>query len=57
MEVASERVDVVAVTYRTRQVGEQKDATKFEVLNRLVRGLIKTGNENSGFGAAPVERV
>jgi hypothetical protein len=57
MEVASERVDVIAVSYRTRQVGEKKEATKFEVLNRLVRGLYRTDAGSGGFGAAPVERV
>ena len=57
MEVASERVDVVAVTYRTRQIGEKKEATKFEVLNRLVKGLIKTDAGSGGLGIARVERV
>ncbi|MDR3124048.1 MAG: hypothetical protein LBU16_09775 [Treponema sp.] len=56
MEVASERVDVIAVTYRVRQAGEKKEATKFEALNRLVRGLCRT-ESRSGVGAARVERV
>jgi hypothetical protein len=56
MEIASEKVDVIAVSYRTRQTGEKKEATKFEALNRLVRGLYRTEG-GGGFGAARVERV
>jgi hypothetical protein len=56
MEVASERVDVVAVAYRARQVGEKKEATKFEVLNRILRGLYRI-DAGGGLGIARVERV
>ena len=56
VEVVSERVDAVSVSYRTRQTGEKKEATKFEALNRLVRGLYRKEGGGS-FGAAPVERV
>jgi hypothetical protein len=55
--VTSERVDVISVSYATPQTGANKEATKFEVLNRLVKGLIKTGNGSGGFGSAPVLRT
>ncbi|MDR1250138.1 MAG: hypothetical protein LBK63_12665, partial [Treponema sp.] len=56
LEVASERVDVISRSFRVRQAGEKKEATKFEALNRLVRGLCRREG-GGGFGAAPVERV
>jgi hypothetical protein len=56
LEVASERVDVISRSFRVRQAGEKKEATKFEALNRLVRGLCRR-DSGGGFGAVPVERV
>jgi hypothetical protein len=56
-EIASEKVDTIAVSYRTRQVGEKKEATKFEALNRILRGLYRIDSSGGGFGAARVERV
>jgi hypothetical protein len=55
--VTSERVDVISVSYAAPQAGANREATKFEVLNRLVKGLIKTGNGSGGFGSAPVLRT
>jgi hypothetical protein len=55
VEIASEKVDVIAVSYRTGQAGEKKEITKFEVLNCLVRGLYRI--KNGGFRTVPVERV
>jgi hypothetical protein len=57
MEKVSEKVDVITVSYRTRQAGEKKEATKFEVLNRLARGLYREDTGSGGFGTARVERV
>jgi hypothetical protein len=57
VEIASERVDVISVAYRTRQTGEKKEATPFEVLNRLLRGLYREDTGSGGFGVATVERV
>jgi hypothetical protein len=56
-EVISEKVDTIAVAYATRQPGGKKEATPFEALNRILRGLYRTETGSSGFGAAPVERV
>jgi hypothetical protein len=56
LEIASERVDIISRSFRVRQPGEKKEATKFEVLNRILRGLCRTAG-GGGFGAAPVVRV
>jgi hypothetical protein len=57
MEVASERVDTIAVSYRTRQVGEKKEATNFAVLHKLFTGFKNTDFGSVGLGIARVERV
>jgi hypothetical protein len=57
MEVTSEKVDILATSYRVRQEGEKKEATKFEALNRILRGLFKADTGSGGFGSAPVVRV
>jgi hypothetical protein len=54
--IASEKVDVISVSYQAPQSGE-KTATKFEVINRLLKGFVKTDRGSGGFGAARVERV
>jgi hypothetical protein len=56
VKIASEKVDVISVSYQTPQAGE-KTATKFEVINKLLKGFMKTDNGSGGFGAARVERV
>jgi hypothetical protein len=57
VEIASERVDVISVAYRTRQTGEKKEVTHFEVLNRLLRGLYRVDTGSGGFGAARILRT
>jgi hypothetical protein len=57
METVAEKIDVIAITYRTRQAGEKKEATKFEALNRILRGLYKADTGSGGLGIARVERV
>jgi hypothetical protein len=57
VEIAGEKVDVISVSYRTRQAGEKKEATKFEVINKLLKGFMKTGFGGGGLGIARVERV
>jgi hypothetical protein len=56
VKIASEKVDTIAISYQTPQLGEKKAATKFEALNKILRGLYKTEN-GGGFGVARVERV
>jgi hypothetical protein len=56
VRIASEKVDVISVSYQTPQAGE-KATTKFEVINKLLKGFMKTDTGSGGFGAAPVERV
>jgi hypothetical protein len=56
VKIASEKVDVISVSYQTLQAGE-KAVTKFEVINKLLKGFMKTDTGSDRFGAAPVERV
>jgi hypothetical protein len=56
-ETVAEKIDVIAITYKQSSSFDTKAATKFEVINGLLKGLTKTGNGNSGFGAAKVLRV
>jgi hypothetical protein len=57
VKIASERVDVIAVAYQTPRPGDKKAPTKFEVLNRILRGLFREDSGSGGFGAARVKRV
>jgi hypothetical protein len=56
-ETVAEKIDVIAITYKQSSSSDAKVATKFEAINGLLRGFIKTGNRSGGFGAAKVERV
>jgi hypothetical protein len=57
MKIASERVDVIARSFQPRQPGDKKEPTKFEALNRLVRGLFRADTGSGGFSAAKVVRL
>jgi hypothetical protein len=57
VRIASERVDVISVSYQTPQPGGKKEVTPFEVLNRLLKGLYQTDIGSGGFGSAPVLRT
>jgi hypothetical protein len=56
VRIASERVDVISISYQTPQPGE-KTATKFEVVNKLLKGLVRSNSGSGGFGSAPVLRT
>jgi hypothetical protein len=56
-EMVTEKIDVIAVTYKQSSGSDTKVATKFEVINRLLKGFIKTNIGSGGFGVARVERV
>jgi hypothetical protein len=55
VKVTSERVDVIQVHY-AHPVGMEKTATKFEVLNRILRGLYRVDNSGGSISAAKVLR-
>jgi hypothetical protein len=56
--VTSERVDTLAVTYTTARESGMAAATRFSVLNGLLRGLYRTGSSGgSSVGSVRVERV
>jgi hypothetical protein len=56
-ETIAEKIDTIAVTYKQSSSSDTKAATKYEVLNKILKGLIKTGNGNSGFGISKVLRT
>jgi hypothetical protein len=56
--VTSEKVDTLAITYATAKESGAAAATKFSVLNGILRGLyLMNGSGGSSVGAARVERV
>jgi hypothetical protein len=57
MKIASERVDVIQVSYQAKQPGDKKEPTKFEALNRILRGFFRADTGSGGFSAAKVVRV
>jgi hypothetical protein len=56
-QIASEKVDVVAVSYFQQGETSGKTATKFDVLNKLLRGLYKENTGTGGVGSARVLRT
>ncbi|MDR1901357.1 MAG: hypothetical protein LBQ88_03605 [Treponema sp.] len=56
-QIASEKVDVVAVSYFQQSETSGKTATKFDVLNKLLRGLYKENTGGGGVGSAKVLRT
>jgi hypothetical protein len=58
-EVSSEQVDVIKVSYREPGTGGQKAASRFDVLNKLLRGMYKadTASGSGGVTNARVRRV
>jgi hypothetical protein len=57
MKIASERVDVISVSYQAPRTGDTKAPTKFEALNRILRGLFLEDTGSGGLGISRVERV
>jgi len=58
-EVASERVDVVSVSYFNPKDISKDTVTRFEILDKILRGLFRTEEKSSGssVGSAQVERA
>jgi len=59
-EVASERIEgAVAITYVNPKDRVKENITRFEVLDRILRGLYETGDQQDGpsVGSSPVIRT
>ncbi|MDR1505642.1 MAG: hypothetical protein LBI67_00920 [Treponema sp.] len=58
-EIASEQVDVIKISYREPGENGQKAASRFDVLNKLLRGFYKTDApaRSGGFSSSRVLRV
>jgi hypothetical protein len=58
-EIASEQVDVIKISYREPGNNEQKAASRFDVLNKLLRGFYKTDTSarSGGVSSSRVLRV